>query len=162
MKYHNRCLLFISGFWLTLIFSGCAAVKETGKGFLGVSTQILEEKRPQAMKKSFILDFDYVYSKVKEILTQTNNPVYIYAQDPQAKMLAVYLSANDTTPVGIFFTVQPQNETLVEVSSPSVYAQEELAARIFTALEALVSANTQGEKIDAQEETDTKAEFGDQ
>jgi len=138
MKYWNRFFLFAICCLLSVVFSGCATVKELGKGFIGVSTQVLEEKRKDALKKSFPLDYNRCYLTVKDILSQKNKEVYIYAQDYKEKLIAVYLSPTDTTCVGIFFTQEPGGNTLVEISSPSIYAKEEIADMIFTGIDKLI------------------------
>jgi len=141
MKYRNRFFL-VAICLLSFVFSGCLAVKEMGKGFIGVSVQVLEEKRQDALKKSFALDYNHCYLKVKEILNQKDKEAYIYSQDYEKKMIAIYLSPTDTTPVGIFFTQEPQGNTLIEISSPSTYAKEEIANRIFTGINELIKPKT--------------------
>ena len=58
------CYLLIMG------LSGCTTAKEMGKGFMGVSTQVLEQKRNDALKKSFALGYNDCYAKVKDILAK--------------------------------------------------------------------------------------------
>jgi hypothetical protein len=136
------CCLF------SVVLSGCATVKEAAKGFAGISTRVLEEKRKDAIRESFALDYDSCYVKVKDILKEKvaikkieeessdGGSAYIYADDTAKKMLAIYLSETDTTPVGIFFTPEGEGSTMVEVSSPSIYAKEYIANRIFTGIKA--------------------------
>ena len=142
MKYQNRFFLIVLGCLISIVLSGCATVKEMGKGFIGVSTRVLVQKRKEALKKSFALDYNSCYLKVKDILNQKNKEAYIYAQDSKEKLIAVYLSPTDTTPVGIFFTEKAGGNTLIEISSPSTYAKEEIANRIFGGL----AADSQKEK----------------
>jgi hypothetical protein len=134
MKSNRLFILSTISCLLIAVLSGCASVKEVGKGFLGVSTQVLEQKRKDALKKSFALDYNSCYLKTKEILSQKNKEAYIYAQDYKKKFIAIYLSPVDTTCVGIFFTEEAGEHTLIEVSSPSTYAKEEIANRIFSGL----------------------------
>jgi len=137
---------------LIMVLSGCSTIKEMGKGFMGVSTEVLEQKRKEALKKSFALGYNDCYAEVKKIfakdalvknaltkdtLDKKDNLPYIYAEDAKKKMIAIYLSSTDTTPVGIFFTEENGN-TLIEVSSPSLYAKEEIANRIFTGINELI------------------------
>lgn len=156
MKINVRFVLTSVSCLLVTVLLGCATVKEVGKGFLGVSTQVLEQKRKDALKKSFALGYNDCYAKVKELFTK-EVPVkdtldkevvlpYIYSEDPQKKMIAIYLSSTDTTPVGIFFTAETKENTLIEVSSPSIYAKEEIANRIFTSIDALVKPKIIEEK----------------
>jgi hypothetical protein len=135
---------------LSAVLLGCATVKEVAKGFAGVSTQVLEEKRKDALKKSFALDYDNCYTKVKDILKEKGKESYIYAEDVKKKMLGIYLSETDTTPVGIFFTEEAKGRILVEVSSPSVYAKEYIANRIFTGIEAAFKLNSEEKKTDVK------------
>ena len=125
---------------LSTVLFGCATVKEMGKGFVGISTEVLESKRKDSLKKSFALDYNSCYTKVKGLIRekeiQAENGPYIYAEDRNKKMIALYLSQTDTTPVGIFFTEEAKNKILIEVSSPSAYAKELIAKDIFTGLDA--------------------------
>jgi hypothetical protein len=138
MKKNTLFTLTTTFYILATVLSGCATVKEMGKGFIGVSTQVLEQKRKDALKKSFALDYKRCYLKVKDILNQKNKESNIYAQDSKEKFIAIYLSPSDTTPVGIFFTEEPGGNTLIEISSPSIYAKEEIANRIFTGIDELI------------------------
>jgi hypothetical protein len=151
MKYSVRFLLVAIGGLGLAVCAGCAGLKEAGKGFVGVSTKVLEEERGSSLKKSFALSHGGCYAKVKEILNQKDKESYIYAQDTQQKMIALYLSATDTTPVGIFFTALASGNTLIEVSSPSLYAKEEIAARVFAGLEELIKPKDQEKKANVKE-----------
>ena len=143
--------------FLTITFLGCSAIKEVGKGFAGVSTQILEDKRKDALKKSFAINLDDCYLKVKDILKEKNKESYIYSEDLKTKMIAIYLSLTDTTPVGIFFSEEVGSKTLIEISSPSVYAKEEIANRIFKQMAALTKPKIiQENKNDLKEEAFNK------
>ena len=138
LKMNMRFILPVIFYLLITILSGCATIKELGKGFVGVSTQVLEDKRKDALKKSFALDYNDCYLKVKDILNQKGKESVVYAQDSKNKMIAIYFSLTDTTPVGIFFTEGPGPNTLIEISSPSTYAKEEIANRIFRGIDALI------------------------
>jgi len=80
------------------------------------------------------LDYSACLAKVKDILKK-DEEAYIYSQDPQNKMLALYVSETDTTPVGIFFTEAGKEKTVIEISSPSTYAKELVAKKIFTVMD---------------------------
>lgn len=165
MKKNMLFTLLVTLYTPVVVLSGCSTVKEMGKGFLGVSTQVLEEKRPEAVKESFALDYESCYTKVKDILskkekekikvdgveTEIEAGSYVYAEDAKKRMLGIYLSDTDTTPVGIFFTEESPNNTLIEVSSPSVYAKEEIADRIFTGIKELIKPKTEEKKTDVKE-----------
>jgi len=139
---------------LSTVFFGCATVKEMGRGFVGVSTKVLESKRKDSLKKSFALDYNSCYKEVKELLKgkeiQTENESYIYAEDLNKKMIAFYLSQIDTAPVGIFFTEEAKNKTLIEVSSPSSYAKELIAKKIFAGIDALINPKIKENKINVK------------
>lgn len=145
---------------LATVFFGCAAVKEMGKGFVGVSTEVLESKRKDSLKKSFALDYNNCYKEVKELLKgkeiqagngiQAENEPYIYAEDLNKKMIALYLSQIDTAPVGIFFTEEAKNKTLIEVSSPSSYAKELIAKKIFAGIDVLINPKIKENKINVK------------
>jgi hypothetical protein len=117
-----------------LLLGGCATLGEWGKGFLGISTKVLEDKRAEAIKKSFNYDYASCYGKVKEALKEIG--AYIYAEDKQQQLIAIYVSEEDTTPVGLFLTQEGQL-TRVEVSSPSKSAKELIARRVFRRLEGI-------------------------
>ena len=145
MKRSTNFVLISVCCFLSTVLLGCATVKEAAKGFVGVSTQVLEETRKDALRKSFAVDYDSCYAKVKDILREkvnvkvkekeSENGSYIYAEDTKKKMLGIYLSEIDTTPVGIFFTEEGKGHTMVEISSPSTYAKEYMAKRIFNGIE---------------------------
>ena len=152
-----RFILPVIFYLLITVLSGCAAIKEAGKGFAGVSTQVLEDKRKDALKKSFALKYNDCYLKVKDILKEKDKEAYIYSEDLNKKMLAIYLSSTDTTPVGIFFSEERGSNTLIEISSPSTYAKEEIANRIFSQIDKLIKPKVvQEKKTDVKEETVNK------
>ena len=150
MKKDAQLILTATFCILTTVLTGCATVKEMGQGFMGESTQVLDQKRKEALKKTFALSYNDCYLKVKNILNLKGKESYIYAEDPKQKMIAIYFSLTDTTPVGIFFTSQAEQSTLIEISSPSTYAKEEIANRIFGGLEAK-KLNSKGEGVDEKE-----------
>lgn len=148
MKSNLRFILPV----LCCLLSGCAAIKEAGKGFAGVSTQVLEDKRKDALKKSFALGYNDCYIKVKGILAKGSDAPHIYSEDPRKKMIAIYLSRADTTAVGVFFSEEAGGNTLIEISSPSTYAKEEIANRVFTGIDKLLKPEiTEEKKIDVKE-----------
>jgi len=160
MKRSFSFTLTATCFFLSTVLLGCSTVKEATKGFLGVSTQVLEDKRKEAIKESFAVDYDNCYAKVKDILkektkekgkeNENENGSYIYAEDHQKKMVAIYLSETDTTPVGIFFTEEANNHTMIEVSSPSTYAKEYIANRIFTGIKTAFNLKAEENKSDVK------------
>lgn len=119
-----------------VIFSslGCAAIKEGCRGFLGVSTDILQKSRKSSIARSFNYDYFTCYTKSLDILKKAGS--YVYAQDVKKHMIAVYVSETDTTPVGLFFTEMDKGNTMVEISSPSTYGKEVVAEKVFSGLEA--------------------------
>ncbi|MFA6130408.1 MAG: hypothetical protein WC731_05465 [Candidatus Omnitrophota bacterium] len=159
MKINTKCILIIVCCLLPAILLGCATIKETAKGFAGVSTRILEEGRKESLKKSFALDYDSCYAKVKDILKEEGKEdegkPYVYAEDAQKKMLAIYLSETDTTPVGIFFSGEEKGATMVEISSPSIYAKEYIAAKVFGGIDALLKPKEE-KKADVKQEISNK------
>ncbi len=132
MKTCNKRFLLNTIYYLlpiVFLLTGCATVKEAGRGFLGISTKVLEDGRDDARKKSFAIDMDSCYLKVKSALKEYG--AYVYAEKDSPRMIAVYLSSEDTTPVGLFFTKESGAKTLVEISSPSTYAKETIANAVF-------------------------------
>jgi hypothetical protein len=58
MKKNAQFILTTTFCILTTVLMGCATVKEMGKGFMGKSTQVLDQKRKEALKKSFALGYN--------------------------------------------------------------------------------------------------------
>ena len=116
------------------IFSltGCASLKEDFRKFLGVSTRPVEAARPLAIKETFKCDYITCYNQTLEALKDIH--AYIYRKDKKNNLIAVYVSEEDTTPVGIFFKEIDANNTQIEVASPSSPAKEHVAARLFSKL----------------------------
>ncbi|MDD2680261.1 MAG: hypothetical protein PHO03_05650 [Candidatus Omnitrophica bacterium] len=142
-KYYRLCAFL----FLAILLSGCAEIKEVCKGAIGVSTQVLEDGRKDAIKKEFNIDLITCHNRARSILKDSG--AYIYCDDLSKDMIAVYISEEDTTPVGIFFTSTGKNTTLLEISSPSIYGKETIAKVIFESL--LTGITKQREKglIDA-------------
>jgi len=154
---NRRLILPVIFCLLTAGLLGCAALKESGKGFMGISTKILEDTRKDALKKSFALGYNDCYLKVKNILSQSGKESVIYAEDHNKRMIAIYFSFTDTTPVGIFFTEEPGLNTLIEISSPSTYAKEEIANRIFNGMDESAKSRVIKERtLDVKEKTANK------
>ncbi len=112
---------------------GCSSAKEGMRGFLGVSTKALEESRSSALSRDFDYDYFTAYSKTLDALKEMKASVY--AKSVGKRMIAFYVTAEDTTPVGIFFTEKEKSLTRVEVSSRSTYAKETIAKKLFSLLE---------------------------
>ncbi len=146
MRKSKVCV--ISTLALVILTSGCATVIEGTKGVLGVSTKILEEGRKDAITKTYNYSYDECRQKVIARLARYG--CYIYARDEKEKMLAIYISETDTTPVGIFFKVVDSEHTQIQVSSPSTFGKELIAARIAKAF----APEKEKGKSDAEEDTD--------
>lgn len=112
--------------------TGCSTVSEGMRGFLGVSTKALQERRPEAMTLVSSLEAGACFVAAHRILKE--NGAYVYHIDSKKNLIAVYVSKSDTTPVGIFVTPHTAG-SLVEVSSRSSYAKELIAGKLFPELE---------------------------
>ncbi|MFA5275289.1 MAG: hypothetical protein WC417_00110 [Candidatus Omnitrophota bacterium] len=112
---------------------GCAAFKENVRGLAGISTKVLEDKRNDALKVTLKHDYSSCYKRIMNVLSL--NECYVYDTDPRKDLIALYISEEDTTPVGIFLTEIDKNTTLIEVSSPSIYAKETITKIVFTAFD---------------------------
>ena len=113
-----RYLKLLSGILFTFCFIylyGCSSLKEDMRGFAGVSTKILEDNRENGLKITFKHDYDSCYKKIMDVLVL--NKCYVYANDPRKDMIAIYVSDEDTTPVGVFLKAIDGNSTLIEISS---------------------------------------------
>lgn len=135
-------------------FIGCAQIKEVSRGIVGISTDQIEEARGKAIKKAFPYDYKTCYEKVTETLKHIS--AYIYTKDAKIKLIAIYVSETDTTPVGIFFREVDAANTEIEVSSPSSYAKELIAGKLFTALEKAPEIQEKEVKIDEKEIPESK------
>jgi len=116
---------------LVFFILGCAGSKEMLKGFLGISTKDLEERRTEA--KVLVLNYDYFSSYHKVLDKLKENKSYIYKKT--SDFVAFYLSEEDTTPVGIFFSELGKQKTKLEISSSSLLAKE----KIFNLLSSLIN-----------------------
>lgn len=116
----------------TLKKVGCT-VQEAAKGVIGISTKQIEEARKTASIKTFGYDYASCYKNTKEILKHIG--AYIYCEDKNKKLIAFYVSSEDTTPVGIFFKAVDASKTQLEVASPSTSAKEAIAKNVFSSLE---------------------------
>ena len=127
-----KAINLIIGLLACLFFlGGCVGLKEATRGFLGVSTKILEEKRKEAEVLQVNCDYFTCYQKVIDKLEDTKS--HIYAKNDS--LVAFYLSANNTTPVGVFFTEIDRQETQLEISSPSSSAKKLIKKRLLSAFE---------------------------
>jgi len=135
-------------FFIFCFLSGCSGFKETTRGFLGVSTKILEDKREGAIKKDFSGDLETIHNKIKDILKKEGS--YIYRDDLARNLIALYVSNADTTPVGVFLTEVDKNNTRIEVSSPSTYGKEFIADIIFSSLDGSRKLKNEKGKTDAE------------
>lgn len=123
----------LSILWAVAAGAGCAAVTEAGRGIAGVSTKVLEDNRDSAVQRSYPVGLARCREMVEAVLADSK--VYMYARNEQKQMLAFYMSASDTTPVGVFFVPQGTASTQVQVSSPSRYARELIADKIAAGFE---------------------------
>lgn len=148
-----RVFKYLIFLFFMITVAGCATVTEGVKCVAGVSTKALEDGRKTAIKKTFNFDYVTCDTKVREILKKTG--AYIYADKKAEKLIAIYMSESETTPVGIFFTeVDPLN-TQVELSSPSTDAKEIESKKIFNFLEGKTD-----NKEDEKGQEDEKGLFG--
>ncbi len=146
-------------FLVSAVFlGGCAGIKEGAKGFLGISTKAIEDSRKSAMAKTFNYNFDLCYDKTVRVLK--NMGAYIYDKDSDRKMVAFYISQEDTTVVGVFFTALDANSTRLEVASPSTYGKELIAKRLFSALDKALAGQDEDEKTDDKEKIKEEPEEG--
>ncbi len=133
LKSKMFCHLFvICALAFIILIAGCAGVREVCKGVAGISTKVLEDSRDDALSKVIGYDFITCHNRIKAILKETGS--YIYEDNLDNDMIAIYVSEEDTTPVGIFLTERGSNSTLIEVSSPSTYGKEKIAKLLFDTL----------------------------
>ncbi|MFH1655201.1 MAG: hypothetical protein ABH954_01155 [Candidatus Omnitrophota bacterium] len=123
---------------------GCGTIKEVAKGFMGVSTHSLEKARKDAIIRTFNYDYFTCYTQTLDILKRIQ--AYIYIQSIEKHMIAIYISEEDTTPIGLFFKEIDATNTQVEVSSLSTYAKEFISGKVFSVLD----KKTTLEELEAQ------------
>jgi len=134
-----------------ILIGGCASLKESVRGFAGVSTKILEESRKDATARTFNFNYNVCHDKVKAALKEIES--YIYSEDKVKHMIAVYVSASDTTPVGIFLKEIDANNTEIQVSSPSTYAKDTVAKNVFSVLDGTYKPSLEKGNPDENKET---------
>ncbi|MDP3732205.1 MAG: hypothetical protein Q8R31_04155 [Candidatus Omnitrophota bacterium] len=154
MKIIKRYCSIVLLFYCSIVLLGCAIPWEGAKGFAGVSTRALEDNRKTAVTKAFNYDYLTCYAKSVDILKRMQ--VYIYTQSIKKHMIAIYVSKQDITPVGLFFKEIDANNTQVEVSSLSTYAKEFISGKVFPVLDKQVTLEELEAKIHAQEKTGDK------
>ena len=113
---------------MLFISAGCASLRETGRGILGTSTQILEASRGNAVKQTVEGDYTTAYARVLAELKKSG--CYVYRQDNKGRLIAFYLSGDDTTACGVFFAEAGSHLTGIEIVSPSSYARDAAASRL--------------------------------
>ena len=118
-----------------ILLPGCSTLREGTKCVLGVSTKVLEDNRKGAITKTFDYDYHATYNKSIEALKAMDT--YVYHKGAAGQLIAFYVSLGDTTPVGVFFKTVDNTHTQVEISSPSTYAKELIAKRLFARLAGL-------------------------
>jgi len=135
IKNKRQVWLSVIGFGLSVsLFTGCASMKEGIRSIVGISTKELENSREKSIKKVFKCDYFTCYTKTRGALTRIG--AYIYAEDKKQDLIAIYVSQKDTTPAGLFFQEIDNTHTQIEISSPSSYARDLIAEKVFSNLEA--------------------------
>ena len=146
---HKKALPFAICYLLFATL-GCTIIMEGAKQFVGISTKDLVDGRKQAIARTFNCDYNTCYDLTKETLQRMG--AYIYAEDPGEQMIAIYISQEDTTPVGLFFREIDASKTQIEVSSPSTYAKEFISEKVFSSLEKALNPQKQKGRTDAGKE----------
>ena len=154
MKIVKRYCSIVLLFYCSIVLLGCATIKEAAKGFMGISTQSLEKARKDAIIKTFNYDYSTCYAKTMDVLKSMQ--AYIYTQSIKKHMIAIYVSEEDTTPVGLFFKEIDAANTQVEVSSLSIYAKEFISGKVFPVLDKKITLEELEAQIHAEKETGNK------
>jgi len=132
-----------------ILTAGCVTggMKEAWRGFRGDSTKVLSDTRPSAVSREFMCGRGDCVKKVEESLKELK--AYVYARE--GELIAVYVSEEDTTPVGIFISAAEGEKARIEVSSPSSFARDALSAKLFASLEKKLKAKKIEVQLDAVE-----------
>jgi hypothetical protein len=125
-------LVLIAVFCLSGL-TGCSTIKEATRQVMGISTKEVEASRKDALTRDFNLSYDDCYAKALKTLAYIGS--YVYMEDKSKNLVAVYFSEADTTVAGVFFDRTDADNTRVEVCSPSTYAKEYIAAKLFAGLD---------------------------
>jgi len=133
---------------------GCATLWEGAKGLAGVSTRALEDNRKTAITKAFNYDYFTCYTQTLDILKTMQ--AHIYTQSIKKHMIAIYVSEQDTTPVGLFFKEIDATNTQVEVSSLSTYAKEFISGKVFSVLDKKNTLEELEAQINAKKKQESK------
>jgi hypothetical protein len=112
---------------------GCSTIKEATREVLGISTKEIEASRNAAVRREFKYTYNDCYKKAMETLKFIG--AYVYAEDKSKNLVALYLNGDDTTVIGVFFVQVDADNTRVEVCSPSTYAKDYIAAKLFAGLD---------------------------
>lgn len=137
-------VFFLAG----LIFSGCGGgFKEVVRGVAGNSTKVLKDTREAAAAKDFSCGYDDCLEKARKILSDMKT--YVYAVEDG--LVAVYVSEDDTTPVGVFFSSDDAGTTKIEVSSPSGSARDRISRKLFAGMDAKLKSKKIEVQLDAIE-----------
>ncbi|MDP8259588.1 MAG: hypothetical protein P9L96_01080 [Candidatus Gygaella obscura] len=138
---------------LVFLFSGCAHLPlETGKRFLGVSTQDLENARSTGVFWVYYGEIDDCFDAALKAVKDIGGVVYMRNKrkkmivgmdfkyerrlvDEEDTLIKPLDEIIDTTEVGIFFEAMENNKTKVELSSLSSSLLEDIARRFFKSLE---------------------------
>lgn len=126
-------LLVVGCLFLAVLLGGCAGMRGGIRSIAGTSTKEIENSRGRSIKKVFKYDYFSCYAKTQDILRRIG--AYIYAEDKKQDLIAIYVSKKDTTPVGLFFQDIDSIHTQIEVCSPSTFARDLIAEKIFASLE---------------------------
>jgi hypothetical protein len=145
IKNKGPIILPIVGCCLIVTFSGCAKMKEGVRTIAGTSTREVENSRAESIKKAFESDYFTCYAKTQDALKRIG--AYVYAEDKEKDLIAIYVSQQDTTPVGLFFQEIDSTHTQIEISSPSSFARDAIAEKIFANLEASFYQDEKARKI---------------
>ncbi|MCX7927345.1 MAG: hypothetical protein N2606_04340 [Candidatus Omnitrophica bacterium] len=128
MQFLNRKNISFVIFIFLFFIMGCASVKEASRGLAGISTQALEERFPGGRTIKVKMDYDNCVNQTRILLKQAG--AYIYKDSPQRKLIAVYVSETDTTPVGLFFESIDEKNTYITFTSQSDYARDYIAEKV--------------------------------
>ena len=122
-------------FFLVVVFTGCATVKDVSRNFAGTSTRDLEAGKADSVYQVYSCSMADCFAAVTDVADENN--YYTFMQD-EARGLIVIMNIPgcvDTTEVGIFFTaLSGQQGTRIELSSRSSPAKKEVAKVLFSEL----------------------------
>lgn len=120
---------------LAVMLSGCAGLKDVPATVWGSSTRVLEDKRGNAMSKTYEKGYWEVFRTAVKVLEKKR---FVIFKKDEVRGLMIVMGvpgAVNTTEVGVFFVELNEQQTRVELTSLSTNAKRRLAKSLFNGID---------------------------